>query len=295
MKQKGYNNVERYHDPERAINRMQRKQEEMLKRHYPEYEKGKYVLWILPELFHTFQSQEISGKICVLTKDGSSTDIPYILRTPYPNKCIYQLSLKSGRKRLYGYPLIFDTFAQLCNICEIQITWDIFTDIYFSEKSKNPYDHRMDQIMVRYKVSFEEHKENRFYTIHTREYIPEIAEKQGDFNSYYEEFDIALEYDNDMIIYEDAPGETIRIELSSLKPVDKDMEESLNEKIREISQYTSEREITPETVKSYVQDEIQLSKIVEMNSAIYYLESDVTLQPSAVADIDTASCFGFEE
>ena len=40
--------------------------------------------------------------------------------------------MKSGRKRLYGVPLVFHSFEELCEVNEIQIGWEFLYPSIFA-------------------------------------------------------------------------------------------------------------------------------------------------------------------
>lgn len=97
---------------------------EMLQRHYMDLTPSDWVLWIIPDLYCHNTVADLQGELVVLKKDGSNLPLPpYLMRTPYFNKRIVQLSMRSGRKRLYGIPLVFPTLEALQEISEIYIQW----------------------------------------------------------------------------------------------------------------------------------------------------------------------------
>lgn len=98
----------------------------MIKKAYPDYQHDNWVLWIVPELIHSTKSVEITGNLSVEKRNGETIELKQCIRTPYPSKYFNQLSLKSGRKRLYGIPLIFDSFEELCEISDVIIDWEIY-------------------------------------------------------------------------------------------------------------------------------------------------------------------------
>lgn len=183
------------------------KQISNLKKHYPDISVDDWILWIVPELFHFYTVYEIIGKIQVKKDNGNITefvDIPYILRTPYPNKNIRQLSFVSGRKRLYGIPLLFKSFEELSHIKEIKITWEIYYPLYHEEYHESPSLLGCDILEIKYNLSFElngEHPDYHFFTVFSKDmtnlnYLYSELEQENaeeHIKAYYEQFDIALE------------------------------------------------------------------------------------------------------
>lgn len=293
MKIREYNNPDRYASPA-SMKHMINRQREMLMRHYADYKDGQYVLWLVPELFFNFSSLEISGEIAILTKTGAKMDIPFLVRNPYPNKCIYQLSMKSGRKRLYGIPLVFDSFEKLCEVSEIRIQWNIFHSIYLTDQALKPFMICLDQINVRYFISFTGDSKERYYTLYTRDKIPEVAESLEEANEYYKEFTLALEYDHNALYGKEGLIEDMLVEVSSLKEIQGEGER-LAKREAEIRGFLKEVNVPHQTVMEYLHDDLEKIEPLEMNYYQHYYENSVILTPAAAADIDTASCFGFAE
>lgn len=287
MKIREYNNPDRYASPA-SMKHMVNRQKEMLMRHYKDYKEDLYVLWLVPEMYFNFASTEVSGDIKVITKTGSQMDIPFLVRTPYPNKCIYQLSMKSGKKRLYGIPLVFNSFDTLCGVNEIRIQWNIFRNIFHSLC--------LDQLNVRYFLSFEEDRNKRFYTLYSRDLIPEVAECLGKTDEYFKEFANALEYDLNALYSQDKLIEDMLIEVSSLKKTEGEKEASdLEKREPEIEEFLKGTDVPHQAAMEYMQNELKKFGPLEMNYYRYYYENSVMLTPASAADIDTASCFGFAE
>lgn len=136
---------------------------EMLKRYHKDYVDTDYVLWIIPELFHdtvlNLSEQNIS--LIIEKENGETINVNGILRKPYPNKKLIQYSMQSGKQKLFGVPLIFKTFEELCQTKGIFIEWNI-DDEY--DKSK---------LNIEYNLSFEKHEnpEYRFYTVFSKDTI----------------------------------------------------------------------------------------------------------------------------
>ena len=150
---------------------------EMIKRHYTNYQEEQYVLWIVPELFHNTEATSIISNLKIILQDGNSMDMNFkiISCTPYPNKNIIHLAMKSGRKRIYGIPLVFNTFEELCRISSISIRWDIFNK---DETS------RIDRLIVNYNLNFKNDIKNRFFTVFSKDTICDVEKEE-----YYSQFD----------------------------------------------------------------------------------------------------------
>lgn len=136
---------------------------EMLKRYHKDYVDTDYVLWIIPELFHdtVLNLSEQSISLIIEKENGETINVNGILRKPYPNKKLIQYSMQSGKQKLFGVPLIFKTFEELCQTKGIFIEWNI-DDEY--DKSK---------LNIEYNLSFEKHEnpEYRFYTVFSKDTI----------------------------------------------------------------------------------------------------------------------------
>ena len=164
---------------------------EVIKKHYSDYDENDWVLWIIPDLFYKFKA-DITGTIKIFLKNEETLEVPYLTRSPYPNKWLKQMSMKSGRKRLYGIPLLFKTFEELCEISRIEIRWSIV------ETDRLPFSEVTD-LIVNYNLNFKKNSENpeyRFFTVYSQDTtyfnFSDNEEDTIKANKYYDEFDIAL-------------------------------------------------------------------------------------------------------
>lgn len=174
--------------------RIKENQIEMLQKHYTDYDADKdYVLWIVADFYYPFTAS-IQGKVEVRKRNGEKIAIPQVIRNPYPNKKIRQVSMKSGRKRLYGIPLVFPSFEKLCEVNEVQIRWDLYVPVYLR---KHPVDLHVKNVLVQYHLKFEKtDEENHFFTVHSKDYVLESFNGKGSDNKrqkYYKEFDSAIQ------------------------------------------------------------------------------------------------------
>lgn len=174
--------------------RVKASQVEMIKKHYADYNADKdYVLWIVADFYYPFTAV-IQGNVAARKSNGEKIEVPQLTRTPYINKNIRQVSMKSGRKRLYGVPLVFHSFEELCEVDEVQIRWDLYIPVYLRDE---PLDLHVENVLVRYHLSFAKtNEENHFFTIHSKDFVLESFNGEGADNQrqkYYEEFDLAIQ------------------------------------------------------------------------------------------------------
>lgn len=174
--------------------RIKENQIEMLQKHYTDYDADKdYVLWIVADFYYPFTAS-IQGKVEVRKRNGEKIAIPQVIRNPYPNKKIRQVSMKSGRKRLYGIPLVFPSFEELCEVNEVQIRWVLYVPVYLR---KHPVDLHVENVLVRYHLSFAKtNEENHFFTIYSKDFVLESFNGESSDvqrQKYYEEFDLAIQ------------------------------------------------------------------------------------------------------
>ena len=97
-----------------------------LKRLYPtENFEDKYILLIQNSMYVPYSDVEVNVDIIVKFKYGSIKEISdFKIRTPYPNRLIYRIDRKNGRKLCdFGLPLFFDTFEEISAISSIVVKW----------------------------------------------------------------------------------------------------------------------------------------------------------------------------
>lgn len=179
---------ERYYSAEGYENN-KKSQIEMLKRHYVDYSENDWVLWIVPELFQKYFIKDLIATIKIKKNDGNFIDIPpFLVRTPYPNKKIHQISMKSGRKRLYGIPLLFKTFEEISQISEVLINWEIYSEGMLGFIVKN--------LTVKYNLEFKKDDKNKdyhFFTIFSKDQTyDDFGNDEFRKDEYYLEFDKAF-------------------------------------------------------------------------------------------------------
>jgi hypothetical protein len=180
------------------------KQIEVIRKHYPNYSETDWVLWIVADLCHKYDS-DIVGTIKIRKKDGRFIDRPLVLRTPYRNKIIRQLSMKSGRKRLYGIPLVFDTFEELNSVSDVEIRWDIYEQ-WSLEGMDQPLDLHVTSVVVDYQLYFEKNDskhDHRFFTLFSKDSTAEHFTTNSSADEYYNEFDLAMNANGNILCYDD--------------------------------------------------------------------------------------------
>lgn len=168
-------------------------------RHYTDYKIGDWVLWIEAELFHRTKIEDVAANIKILKSDGTTIEFPYLVRTPFNNTNIYQISRKSGNKRLKGIPLVFKSFEELSQIEEITIQWKILQYLY--DANDEPGELSVDLLEVQYFTDFiknEVDPDFRFYTIYSKD---SVLNNEYNFNykkvvkeEYINEFDYIDEF-----------------------------------------------------------------------------------------------------
>jgi hypothetical protein len=288
MKHRGLNKTDKYYKD--GYKYVKAKQVEMIQRHYVDYSEKDWVLWIVCDLFHNYSVEDIIGLIEIKKKNGDLIEIPYILRTPYPNKRISQLSMKSGRKRLYGIPLVFKSFEKLCEIEEIKIKWDIY-EKWYSEGVKEPTDLYLHTLVVKYILSFKENDKNpgfRFFTVNSKDntYKDDEEKDKESVSNYYNEFDAAITLTGNFMRY-DINNQHINVrDIFTLKEKEKRFATDKEETIIDTLIESPDKDKINELIKNVlVKEEVQWE-------ASYY-ERTETLKAEFMADILTESSFGF--
>ena len=274
-------------------------QNEMIRRHYSDYDADRdYVLWIIADFFHPYTAV-IQGQVQIRKGNGEEIEVLQITRTPYPNKRIRQVSMKSGRKRLYGIPLIFHSFEELCEVKEVLIRWDLFVPIYL-RKTEQVFDLRVENVMIRYDLGFEkdsDHEDYRFFTVHSKDYVLDaFQEDTGDKRKeYYGEFDLALNATGvfEMGIDEVSILPPMISEIYDLTDFTGEEEECpLTEKENEALTVFYELEQDNEMVRKSLQ-EVAIKEEVQWEG--YYYERAEVLTATSIADLLPESCFGFRD
>lgn len=153
------------------------------------YTDDKYVLWLVCDMFSEYADVK-KGTVHIFTEDKEII-VQQVTRKPYPNKCISQISMCCGKRKLYGIPLVFDTFEELQKIRNIIIVWDQYC-IAFNEKRERIK--TWAQNIECYSMNFIKGDE-KIYTLLSKTY-PFFSNR---FENYLEEFQlcqVAFSYPN---------------------------------------------------------------------------------------------------
>lgn len=277
-------------------------QVEMVKRHYIDYVDGDWILWIVAKLYHNYETSDIAGIIEIKKVGGDTINIPYIVRKPYPNKQINQLSMRSGRKRLYGIPLVFQTFEELQEITEITIQWDAYEKWGLQGKLPKPLDVWFNSLVLKYHVAFEKDENepsHRFFTISSSDqfyYVyedmkTERIERGLEPDNYYNEFDTALGINGSLEWYvEGTETEFDCAEIFDLKETEDNMGIPLTAAEEKIVTYLGKIRPDKDTANRLLEEVVCQS---EMQFHACYQEKSEILTASYMGDFITASTFGF--
>lgn len=138
----------------------QGEREDILRKLYPRYDGSQWVLWFQLEYGYIGAKHWCSGHMKLLDKDGSVLqNIPsYETITPYTEitEDVHQLAAAGSP---CGYPLIFDSFEELCEVKELLLHWDISYIRHIPEYL--PYKHApcIKDDCIRYEFDFQRCKE----------------------------------------------------------------------------------------------------------------------------------------
>lgn len=272
-------------------------QTEMIKRAYPRYNKGNdWVLWLVADLYHDNEPENLSCKIIIENEDGSVYDIPYKLRKPYPNKKITQVCMTDdGRKKnIFGIPVVVSSFEELCKIKNITIKWSFFEKCGIAENNKN-VSCQYITTEIHYGVSFTknaEFPEARMFTLNSQAIsaITEFGNKtEEEMEIYLSKFDFVT-YAEAVIGLENlSVSHTIIEEMEYYKRTGYS-----DVKVRnQLQKYTGKfKDLSNESfnIESVARD-------VKMQQAVQYYpmacEKDVVLTAMQTADIPAEPSWGF--
>lgn len=136
----------------------------MIRKAWP-FTEGDYVLWVVPDYFDLFEVYRCDADVAIYDENGEPFQLEHdtIVRKPYYNKRIWQVSLKCGSKRTYGIPLVFHSAFELQKIARIKVTWTIYHPI--SLKRDDSCQLGVDVLVTDHYVSFDASEEGRFFTL----------------------------------------------------------------------------------------------------------------------------------
>lgn len=268
------------------------RQTEMLRRKYSDYCLSQFVLWIVPDFFHNYTAEKITGVITITKTDGTELTTKQIIRTPYPNKMIQQISTTAGRKRVYGIPFVFDTFEELKEVKNIHIRWEVYSFSKIKVEDKRPFDLQIHRLDVVYHLNFQLDLENpnfRIFTIFSNDDILVGFNDTHDDDDYFDEFDISLstsgviELEND-----DYYANLIDINELNRNRNGETLSPREREIIDDFEKDLPAKDVVRELANSaIITNEVQYYK--------YFYERAEILTACELADILPESCFGFRD
>lgn len=161
----------KYNYDEKNKNSVISSQCEMLRRIYPEYDGSQYCLWLVPDYIERYSHAFVTCDVKVVLKSGEELSLPgkKVIRNPYPNKRIFQHGVKCGRRCIYGIPLLFESYDDLCNVSEVHITWAIcryMTIAKEKELYQKPFSCQLITLLSKHlNIVFDEKKDCKCYTL----------------------------------------------------------------------------------------------------------------------------------
>lgn len=178
-----------FHDNTKV--RVRESQAEMIQRLYPNYDGSQYCLWLVPDFFDKYSRGFVTCDVEIVLKSGDTLSLPgkKVIRTPYLNKHIAQYSLKNGRRCIYGIPILFDSYEQLCEISEIHCTWAVGRFMHV-DKVEKPFGSLLICLYSRYlNVKFDEKPGCKCYTLRVYDSLYDenntnLTNKNYDFMGY---------------------------------------------------------------------------------------------------------------
>lgn len=290
MKHQDFCKKERYYED--SYLEIKESQEEMIRRHYSDYNSNKWVFWIVSELFHIEDIDALSAYITIKKKDGANPiTVSTTVRQPYPNKRIYQQSMKSGHKRLYGIPLIFETFEELTEISEVIIKWEIFSGYILENIHEyRPFELMATQLIVKYNLSFEKDNKNpdyRFFTLFSKDESLYNFDNRTDyedapekFQSYCSEFDSIFDHEDKVIL---DPWEFIYPETAAA---------TSDPYFEEFKHSFPDKKDIPRILKTLNEGNYLIKQEITRNLMMY--EKTETLKAEYMADISPQKAYGFK-
>lgn len=166
---------------------------EEIQKMYPDLDiKNKYILFIQSELWFPYEYVSIDADIKLIHNNYESTH-PFEVRTPYPNKSVFLISMKNKKRFCnLGIPIVFDTIEKLDNLKSIKIFWNIKAEADNGEIINFALD-------IQYDIAFEKVPGSHVYGIHTYDtplnsygYINDADYKKYGFDRYLEQFDSVI-------------------------------------------------------------------------------------------------------
>lgn len=273
MKQYGYNQKEQW--CAESFERLKKPMTQMIRKNYLDYQPDDYVLWIVPDIFCKYEVEQVVGQIQIMDREHRELKQNCMIRQPYPNKGIYQISMKSGRKRLYGVPLVFRTFEELEKVKYIQIRWDIYYRTYLDDR---PFDLTLANHIVDYELTFQKpENDNRFFTVYSKESM-----EVNPSSFMLDEFDDVIWSGGTIVL-----GDIIESQLIDFNDIYDVARESTDEEYDFL--HTMEQEEKPVSLLLKYEPMYR-----EIQWDVYWYRKKACLAAAEVADILPEPCFGFE-
>lgn len=108
----------------------------MLRKIHPDFTENQYVFWLDLSLFCQYKIARIDAKIDLLDAAGNiiqsantadtNNPIQISINSPFPNKYIKQMCINTGSHRVYGCPLVFNTFDEMSQVKTVRATWTVY-------------------------------------------------------------------------------------------------------------------------------------------------------------------------
>lgn len=143
----------------------------MVQKAVPDFDVSKdYVLWIVSDFWSNSCLYDISG--CVMLYDDQNQVIDlssrfhkfkFVVRTPYTNRKVRQIGIQSGRKRVFGVPIVIHDALMFADIKKIKIHWDVIHPMYSNDSAV--FCLRLVSLDVVYKTSFDLCPDKHWFTL----------------------------------------------------------------------------------------------------------------------------------
>ena len=273
-----------FNEPDREIEIMSK----MIRKLYPDFNPGKsFCLWLIFNLFQVTDLSVFNGKVSLYDENGSELQImpeksSQILRNPYPNKWLTQIGTKYATKRIYGIPIVVDTYYELSQIKDISVEWLFLTPPLGGDRaasgqtvSTGKFLHTHYQLMWPRQVT----SGFRWFTLGYND----------SFKSETDWYDETMHCDGFMyenkkispdIILSESDGFSIYMHM-----INKSFTERLSPYIPWIEEAKTRQ------IKSWKEIDKSLRDPILFD--LFYNEKKVNMKPGPYADLAPESCFGF--
>lgn len=163
----------KYENPIRVVESCRK----MIRKLYPDFdEKKHYVLWIISDFFDNHDIAGIEGSVKIFDEHNNqifenltvgNKDAKVLVRTPYYNKYIRQVGLKTGSKCLFGIPLVFDNYEDLIKVRKVHVHWNVAFNVVMYRNPSVPFGIRLACVDSFYNIDYDLTgiQENHWFTI----------------------------------------------------------------------------------------------------------------------------------